>query len=228
VLAAAPRSLVAIVQHVADGDSVTAISVNGTKLRIRLLGVDAPEIANGTKPGQPYGEEARDYLDHLIGGKTIRVDAYGPDQYHQLLGVLWDDQLNVNLLMVAMGYAEVYRGAPCQVYCQDLDQAEAQARRDRVGMWAQVLGTKVRGTSPDGCGSPGIDLRHQVHLGGVPMPAVQTTVWLPEELWKAVQSLASQEGTPTPSSAVPWRSMSTPKSAIVVSGLGSTRSSSMP
>ena len=36
-----------------------------------------------------------------------------------------------------MGYAEVYRGAPCQVYCRELDQAEAQARRDRVGMWAQ-------------------------------------------------------------------------------------------
>jgi endonuclease YncB( thermonuclease family) len=45
--------------------------------------------------------------------------------------------VNVNLLMVAMGYAEVYRGAPCIAYCRELDQAEAKARRDRVGMWAQ-------------------------------------------------------------------------------------------
>jgi endonuclease YncB( thermonuclease family) len=56
------------------------IAANQTKLRIRLLGIDAPEIPHGTKPGQPYGEEARDYLDHLIGGKTVRLDTYGPDR----------------------------------------------------------------------------------------------------------------------------------------------------
>jgi endonuclease YncB( thermonuclease family) len=134
---ASPRSIVTTVQGVADGDTVTAISANGTKLRIRLLGIDAPEIPHGKKPGQPYGEEARDYLDHLIGGKTVRLDTYGPDRYYRVLAVIWDEQVNVNLLMVAMGYAEVYRGARCQVYCQELDDAEAKARRARVGMWAQ-------------------------------------------------------------------------------------------
>jgi len=68
------QALVATVERVSDGDTVAAISENGTKLRIRLLGIDAPEIAHGTKPGQPYGEEARDYFDRLIGGKTVPVD----------------------------------------------------------------------------------------------------------------------------------------------------------
>ena len=134
---ASPRFLSASVQRVADGDSITALSDNGTKLRIRFLGIDAPQIPHGDQPGQPYGEEARDYLDHLIGGKTVRVDAYGPDRYHRVLAVIWNEQVNVNLLMVAMGYAEVYRGAPCQVYCRELEQAEVRARRDRVGMWGQ-------------------------------------------------------------------------------------------
>ena len=67
----------------------------------------------------------------------MRVDAYGPDRYHRVLAVIWDEQVNVNLLMVAMGYAEVYRGALCQVYCRELDDAEVKARRDRVGMWKQ-------------------------------------------------------------------------------------------
>ncbi len=135
--AASPRTLVAKVERVSDGDTVTAISSNQTKLRIRLLGIDAPEVPHGDKPGQPFGEEARDYLDHLIGGKTVRVDAYGPDEYKRVLAVVWDEQVNVNLLMVAMGYAEVCRGAPCQVHCQELEDAEAKARRDRVGIWAQ-------------------------------------------------------------------------------------------
>ena len=134
---AAPRLLTATVQQVSDGDSITARSANGTTLRLRLLGIDAPEVAHGTKPGQPFGNEARDYLDHLIGGKTIRVDAYGPDQYNRVLAVLWDEQRNVNLVLVAMGYAEMYRGAPCIVHCDELRATETQARQDRVGMWAQ-------------------------------------------------------------------------------------------
>ena len=141
--AASPRTLIAKVERVSDGDTLVAFSSNGTKLRIRLVGIDAPEASHGEKPGQPYGTQARDYLDHLIGGKTVRVDAYGPDKYKRVLAVVWDGQINVNLLMVAMGYAELYRGAPCQVHCRELEEAEAEARRDRVGMWAQ--GDKYEG-----------------------------------------------------------------------------------
>jgi hypothetical protein len=44
-----------IVERVADGDTVTVITPNQTKLRIRMLGIDAPETPKGTKfPGQPY------------------------------------------------------------------------------------------------------------------------------------------------------------------------------
>ena len=135
--AGSPRTLVATVERVSDGDSVTALSDNNTKLRIRLLGIDAPEVAHDTKPGQPYGEEARDYLDHLIGGKSVRVEVYGRDQYNRLLAVLWDEEVNVNLLMVAMGYAEVYRGASCVAQCRELEAAAAKARKGRVGMWTQ-------------------------------------------------------------------------------------------
>ena len=85
----------------------------------------------------------------------MRVDAYGPDQYKRVLGVIWEEQVNVNLLVVTMGYAEVYRGAPCVVYCQDLQAAESKARQDRVGMWAQG----ARYESPR-------DFRHRLRLSG--------------------------------------------------------------
>lgn len=113
------------------------ITRNGATLRIRLLGIDRPAVAHGTEPGQPYAEHARDYLDHLNGGKPVRVDAYGRDQHERVLAVLWDEQVNVNLLMAAKGCAEVFRRAPCVVYCQELHAPEAKARQDRVGMWAQ-------------------------------------------------------------------------------------------
>ena len=135
---ATPRTLVADVERISDGDTLVAVSENKTKLRIRLLGIDAPEVPHGKKPGQPFGGEARDYLDHLIRGKTVQVETYGPDRWKKrVLAVIFDGQVNINLLMVAMGYAEVYRGTPCRAYCRELEEAEAKARRDRVGMWAQ-------------------------------------------------------------------------------------------
>ncbi len=129
VHASTPRFFLAAVKCVSAGD--TLVAVKGT--RVRLLGIGAPEIPHGKKPGQPSGEEARDYLDHHIGGKTVNLDADGPDQDKRMLAVVWDDPVNVNLLMGAMGDAEVYHGARCQVYCRELEQAEARAHRDRVG-----------------------------------------------------------------------------------------------
>ncbi len=67
----------------------------------------------------------------------MRVNAYGPDLYKYVLAVIFDGHVNVNLLMVAMGYADVYRGTRCQAYCRELEEAEEKAKRDRVGMWAQ-------------------------------------------------------------------------------------------
>ena len=136
--AATPRSLVAKVERVSDGDTITAITSNQTKLRIRLLGIDAPEIPHWKKPGQPFGEEARDYLARLVGGRTIQVETYGPDKYKRILAIVLLGAINVNVEMVEQGLAEVYRGAPCQAYCRDLRVAELQAKRDRAGMWAQT------------------------------------------------------------------------------------------
>jgi Bacterial SH3 domain len=58
-----------IVERVADGDTLTVITPNQTKLRIRMFGIDAPETPKGAKfPGQPYGPEAEVYLRQLVEG----------------------------------------------------------------------------------------------------------------------------------------------------------------
>ena len=53
-LAATPRTLIATVQCIGDGDTLVALSSNGTKLHIRLIGIDTHNIAHGTKPRQGY------------------------------------------------------------------------------------------------------------------------------------------------------------------------------
>lgn len=131
-----PRSLQGRVERVADGDTLTARTDNQTRLRVRLLGIDAPEIPHGRAPGQPFGPEAHAHLEGLVGNRTVRIETFGPDAYRRVLGVVWVGETNVNLSMVRAGLAEVYRGARCQAYCQELEAAERRAQRDRIGMWA--------------------------------------------------------------------------------------------
>jgi len=64
--AVTPRTLTATVERVSDGDTVITITTKHTKLRLQLLGIDAPEIPHERTPGEPFGEEARDHLDHLF------------------------------------------------------------------------------------------------------------------------------------------------------------------
>ncbi len=134
---AAQRVIPAAVVQVVDGNTLFAKTMDNARLPVRLLGIDAPEVAQGKNPGQPLGKEAREYLDRQIAGKGVRLQTYGQDRSGRTLGVIWLGEINVNVLMVMTGHAEVYRAAPCQYYCEELLQGEAWARQQRMGVWAQ-------------------------------------------------------------------------------------------
>jgi micrococcal nuclease len=128
------------VTSVADGDTLTVITPNQTKLRIRMFGIDAPETPEGTKfPGQPYGKEAEAHLKQLVEGKRVKVDIYQVDQYKRLLSTVFLDGKDINLAMIEAGLAEVYRGPESgNPYKPQYQAAEDAARSGKKGMW--VLG----------------------------------------------------------------------------------------
>jgi micrococcal nuclease len=128
-----------LVERVADGDTVTVITPNQTKLRIRLWGIDAPETPKGTKfPGQPYGKEAEVYLKQLVEAKRVSVEIYGVDRYKRLLATIFVDGKDINLTMIEVGLAEVYQGPEAgHPYKAHYQAAEEAARSARKGMWVQ-------------------------------------------------------------------------------------------
>jgi len=71
------RTIEGIVTKVSDGDTINVQDSLGTKVKIRLYGIDAPETEKSnnktgriSKPGQPYGDEAWKALD----AKVYRVN----------------------------------------------------------------------------------------------------------------------------------------------------------
>jgi endonuclease YncB( thermonuclease family) len=127
------------VTHVADGDTITVITANQTKLRIRMVGIDAPETPKGAKfPGQPFGKDAEAYLKQLIEGKRVKVEIYQVDRYKRLLSTIFLGGTDINLAMIEAGLAEVYRGPESDnPYKRQYQAAEETARSARKSMWVQ-------------------------------------------------------------------------------------------
>jgi micrococcal nuclease len=134
-----------IVRHVADGDTVTVITNVRTKLKIRLYGIDAPEIQHinkrtgvVSKPGQPYGEESHRALQSKVLGKRVKVRITDIDRYHRMVAVLYLGNTDINREMVQEGLAWAYREYLKGPYASEYIDAENDARSKRLGLWQQM------------------------------------------------------------------------------------------
>lgn len=96
-----------------DGDTVTVIfDTFGQffKHRIRLSGIDTPEIRTKNENEKKLGFEVRDFLREKILDKIITIKCGDFDKYGRLLGDLFLDGVNLNKLLVEKKYAYNYDG----------------------------------------------------------------------------------------------------------------------
>lgn len=114
---------------VADGDSLTVL-VKGREKEIRLYGIDAPERK------QAFGQKAKGEITALCVGKSLDIEELDQDSYGRAVAWVEVNGRSVNEMMVASGYAWVYR-AYCrdQQRCARLLQLEQSAREAKRGLW---------------------------------------------------------------------------------------------
>jgi len=109
------------VLSVYDGDTVTLMIDQGMKhfarVKVRMIGIDTPEIRTKDLEEKKRGYEAKDYLKSRIEGKTIIVQTLKKGKFGRWLGVMWDytedaDDLgeSLNDEMIRMGHAKAYDG----------------------------------------------------------------------------------------------------------------------
>jgi micrococcal nuclease len=128
------------VEKVLDGDTVL---LDGGE-RLRLRGIDAPEVGHKGAPGQYFGREATEALVALVTGRTITLDRdeLDRDRYGRLVGLArLDDGRLVNLAMIEQGAAFVYphhsdRDAEMG---HRLLQAQVSAMERGQGFWPALL-----------------------------------------------------------------------------------------
>src|SRR5471032_1747625 len=89
------RSESLLVRAVIDGDTIDVTTVG----RVRLLGIDAPEIGRGYDSPAPFAREARDRATSLLLHHWVRLEQEGAtlDVYNRHLAyVVTDDGVCVN------------------------------------------------------------------------------------------------------------------------------------
>ncbi len=124
------------VKRVIDGD--TFLLQNGT--RVRLIGIDAPEM--NYKEGEPECKafEAKLLLKELIENKKVilKKDKSDKDKYGRLLRYVYlPNGLFVNEELVKRGLAKVKYYKPDTSKYSQLKQSENTARKNMLGIWSK-------------------------------------------------------------------------------------------
>ena len=125
-----------MVTRVVDGDTVV---VGENKLR--LIGIDSPELETEKLKGECFAMEAKERLRELVEGKEIRLekDVSEKDKYDRLLRYVYIGEENINETLVREGFAKLATYPPDMKYYGKLKEAQRVAKENRAGLWSYCM-----------------------------------------------------------------------------------------
>lgn len=123
------------VKKVLDGDTIKL--ENGRK--VRLLAINAPEVAGRNKLEEQGGEAAKQWLIKKLQGKKVRLeyDQEKKDKYGRTLAhVFTDKDEHINLMLLRLGLAHLNLYPSNTLYLKQLTVAQQQAEQQTKGIWS--------------------------------------------------------------------------------------------
>lgn len=122
-----------LLEHVIDGDTV----IVKPDRRVRLVGINTPEVSHRQTTAEPGGEEARDWLRKRLDGSqiTLEYDQQKHDKYQRELAYVYRDKRLINAELLAEGLAVLTLRPPNLRYSQQLQAAQQKAEKQQKGLW---------------------------------------------------------------------------------------------
>ncbi len=129
-----------LVVRVIDGDTIVA-EIDGVQEKIRLIGVDTPEVIDSRRTVECFGKEASEFTKNLLTDVRVRLESDPTqgdrDRYGRLLRyVFLSDGTLVNKAIIAEGYGHEYTYRRQYRYQDDFKSAERVARETEQGLWS--------------------------------------------------------------------------------------------
>jgi micrococcal nuclease len=122
------------VKWIVDGDTI--VLTEG--LKVRYIGINAPELAHEDHAAEPFGEEAKHFNHGLVKQKKVRLefDIEPNDRFQRRLAyVFLKDGTFVNAEMLSQGYAYLLYVRPNVKYDATLLAAQRAAMSGKRGIW---------------------------------------------------------------------------------------------
>ncbi len=141
ICAASHIDSVGKLKYVSDGDTI--VLQNGDK--IRLIGINTPEVAHKSRNGkiraaEPYGQAASDYLKQLLRKNTpvqLQLGEQAKDRYGRTLAhVFLANGENIQVKLLQQGLATTIAIPPNTVFASCYQAVEQQARCHQAGLWS--------------------------------------------------------------------------------------------
>ncbi len=127
------------VVRVADGDTATVRFSDGIERRVRLIGVDAPEMDDPREEVAWRAFLSRRFAFHHLYRRTVRLtfDFSPLDEYGRVLAYLWvGEGVLFNELIIRRGFASAFLKYPFRKDFQKRFRfAAAAARKENRGFW---------------------------------------------------------------------------------------------
>ncbi len=132
------------VVRVIDGDTldIDCPDDGDTTTRIRLWGIDTPEVGLGNTRAMYFGEEAQDFAEHRLYQRDVHLVLVGErtrDKYGRLLAYVFLQRGGpmFNELILEEGYAYADRRFE-HPWRRNFEALEIRARRQQAGLWSGV------------------------------------------------------------------------------------------
>jgi len=127
------------VEKIIDGDTFWVINKEGIREKVRLIGVDTPEVRRSrNKEIGYYGKVASEYVKNLLDGRRVRLeyDVAKYDRYKRTLAYVYlEDGTFLNAHLLKEGYASVMTVPPNVKHAELFVNLQRMARKKEKGLW---------------------------------------------------------------------------------------------
>lgn len=122
--------------RVVDGDTIIV-----DRVRVRLIGIDAPESVKPDSPVQCYGPESSAALHAMLPVGTrvvLEPDLEHHDRYGRTLAYVWrtDPPLDIDVELARLGFARALTIRPNIAHETQIATAISQAQQAGRGLWS--------------------------------------------------------------------------------------------
>lgn len=205
--------------RVVDGDTVE-LRLDGRTERVRLIGIDAPELIGQRRSVDCLGRQASAKSSELLP-EGARVEVEGDrtqdvrDRYGRLLLYLWTPGgVFFNQEMIRLGLAQEYTYERAYRYQAEFRAAQAEAQRAQRGQWAPGVCAAEEPTRAPRVDWTPLAVAPQIPMAPAPAPTIlparsptsppapsPTLVPAPSQM--PVRATAAPSQMPAPATAAP-------------------------